>query len=146
MSFILFGFKGSGKTYWGRKLAQKWKKVFLDTDELLLEKTGHQTIRELYQAVGEKEFRSLEKQVIGELASVQQAVIAVGGGAVLDPENVALLQKIGQLIYLDVSLETVQKRGVTLVQGPIEEIYRERKPIYESIPARRVKVEDFDGL
>lgn len=100
------------------------------------------SVEKIYEMVGETRFRELESAVIYSLADVENAVIALGGGAVLDPANVSFLQTIGGLLYLEVSLETVLKR---ITKTPsfvkdknLEAIYRERLPIYESIPARKI--------
>jgi shikimate kinase len=143
MNVILFGFKGAGKTFLGKQIAERYKWPFVDTDELLLAATRYSSLRELYNTVGEKEFRRLESQVIRSLSSYKQTVIALGGGAVLDGENVTFLQTIGQLVYVEVALETLLKRGVTLPTGSIETVYRERLPIYESIPAQRIQTENY---
>lgn len=137
-NLILFGFRGCGKTYFGRLLAEKLQRPFFDTDDLLVALDGKQlTPRAIHRAIGEKAFRALETQAILSLMHVERSVIALGGGAVLEEENVKLLQTMGRLIYLDAKFETVEPRV-----GPLKELYEQRKPIYESIPARRVSVED----
>lgn len=143
MNIILFGFKGSGKTHYGRLLAKLSDRPFIDTDDLIQAHYPDRTVRQIHETLGETAFRALETKAIATLAGVQRSVIAVGGGAVLDPRNVALLQQLGTMIYLDVRLETLRKRGVSLSVGPLEKIYRARKPIYEAIPAHRIHI---DGL
>jgi shikimate kinase len=137
MNRILFGFKGSGKTTFGKKLAEQLKKPFIDLDELI-EKRYHLGIRELYKKVGEIEFRRIERETLLEIKSVTGSVIALGGGTVLDGENVKLLQTMGEMIYLKASFETIQKRiqdQPAFVLQTLKQIYEERLPIYESIPA-----------
>jgi shikimate kinase len=160
MNLILFGFKGCGKTHFGKLLAQKMHRRFLDTDDLIAElfakKTGqHTLVREIYIQLGKESFRALEKEAIYALRSVKNGVIALGGGAVLDPENVELLQKIGCLVYLSTSAETLQKRiwkdGKTPAilesddpQASFLEMYQERRPVYESIPAAKIDCDALD--
>ena len=134
MHLILFGFQGCGKTTVGKLLAAQLQRPFIDTDIRLEERTG-KPLRELYRALGEKEFRALEKQIIFELDLRPDAVIALGGGSVLDPENVRFLRAIGQLIYLDVPFNQLRIQGVPAYADgrTLFDIYTARKPIYEAV-------------
>src|SRR5689334_18525522 len=103
MNLLLFGFKASGKTHFGQLLAHKMHRPFIDTDDLLLElykkETGQsKKAKQIYEKLGEKGFRELEKRTLYLLKEVQNSIIALGGGAVLDPENVLFLQKVGALV------------------------------------------------
>jgi len=151
MNIILFGFKGSGKTHLGKLLSIALKRPFMDTDDLMIklyeEKHGKQlSIREIHQLLGEADFRVLEKTAIHNLQPSSPCVIALGGGAALDLDNINYLQKVGQLVYLKVSFNTIQKRILNGLipsfvdsKNPIEslhQIYQQRIPVYESIAAR----------
>lgn len=137
MNWILYGFKGVGKTYFGQKLGLP----FLDTDQLIMQKEGC-IIREIVQKKGEVYFRQTEKQIIQSLHP-SRSVIAVGGGAVLDPVNVAALQKLGHLIYLKRSKEWIKKQMLTSPlptfidanqpEESFERMYQTRIPLYEKI-------------
>jgi shikimate kinase len=153
MNIILFGFKGSGKTHFGKLLAQKLHRPFIDTDSILEElyaKESKERLRiwEIYQAVGETGFRTLETEAIATLYEIKGAVISLGGGAVLDKENVEMLLKIGQLVYLEASFDTIQKRiqKTPPFTGdiPLQTLYRERKPVYESVPSRKIDTDALD--
>lgn len=150
MNAILFGFKGAGKTHFGRILAKETGKQFIDTDEEIIKLFGLGTIRNIREALGEEHFRALETQVISSLSSVTNAVISLGGGAVLNPENVEVLKKMGQLIYLEASFTTLEKRIATTgipsfaMTTSLKAIYQRRLPIYRSIPARRIDTELLD--
>lgn len=67
--------------------------------------------------------------------------LSLGGGAVLDPKNVEILQTMGQLIYLEASYDLLKKRGSSPALGPFHLLYQKRKPIYESISAQRIQVD-----
>ncbi len=138
MNLILFGFKGSGKTHFGKLVSQKLGRRFIDTDRLIEEELG-QNIRSIYAAVGEKRFRRIEKKIIARLTP-GYAVIALGGGAIF--ASLSFLRKIGKLIYLRISLETVQKR-VTSVPFSLQNTYKKRLPRYDAIQAHRI---DIEGL
>ena len=159
MNLILFGFKGCGKTHFGKLLAQKMHRHFIDTDDLIVQfhakKSGQHTgVREIYKQLGPESFRTLEKEVLQSLNPLKKAIIALGGGAVLDHENVERLQKIGCLVYLSTSAQTLQSRifkhetPAFLDSGDPEasflEMYRERKPIYESIEAVKIDCDALD--
>jgi shikimate kinase len=146
MNVILFGFKGCGKTYFGKLLAKELDCQFVDTDDIIIqlhakESGQHLTPRAIYQSIGDVGFRLLEKKAISTLITIKNAVIALGGGAVLSPQNIEILQKIGKLIYLEASLETIKGRGITLLEGPIEKLYFERMPVYHSISAPHINVD-----
>jgi shikimate kinase len=159
MNLILFGFKGCGKTHFGKLLAQKMRRPFIDTDDVIAElhaqKTGRRLrAREIYRELGKESFRALESEALLTLEKAENSIIALGGGAVLDPANVEFLQKIGALVYLEASPETLRKR-VLLEETPafldqsdplksFLDMVHERKPIYESLPARRINTEILD--
>lgn len=155
MNLILFGFKGSGKTHLGKLLSRELDWPFLDTDDLLCKLYSEPglTPRDIHQREGEAAFRALERDAIHLLKPDARTVIALGGGTVLDPKNVRALQQIGVLVYLKASFETIKQRmlhqpipSFVHAEDPIEalyDIYCERLPIYESIPAICI---DVDGL
>jgi shikimate kinase len=154
MNLILFGFKGAGKTHFGKLLALRLHRPFIDTDDILLTLSGKRKAKEIYAEFGEAGFRTLEREAIQTLHNVQNAIIAVGGGTVIDPVNVEHLQKIGALVYLKTGPETLKKR---IFQGELPAYFdpkdpegsflrmvHEREPIYRSIPARVVDAEALD--
>ena len=122
MNIVLFGIKGCGKTTFGKCIAKKLKRAFIDTDHLIEEiyQTSRQkklTCREIHEEVGPMGFRALEYEVIQSLQDVQKSVIAVGGGAMLLHENVEALKKSSQLFYLFFEREPLKKR--VLSQDPL---------------------------
>ncbi|PJD91585.1 MAG: hypothetical protein CK424_06045 [Legionella sp.] len=115
MNIILIGFKGCGKTSVGAHLAQLTQRCFIDTDRWMEQHyrviyQESQTVREIYRSRGESFFRLLEKSVLTSLQDTQTSIIATGGGAVLDCDNVMRLRHLGCLIYLHVSRETFAAR------------------------------------
>lgn len=105
----------SGKTTLGRKLSTVLEKPFFDTDHLIqdvyFQKTGNKfSCREIFQKEGDVIFRKLESEAIFSLKNVQDVVIAVGGGALMNPENVCCLKKLGKLIYLKVEPKILWER------------------------------------
>lgn len=146
MNHIFFGFKGVGKTFWGLKKSKELQCPFYDLDNLIKDRYK-KPIREIFQEYGEKKFRQIEKEELIALSNVQASVIALGGGTVLDPDNVKLLQTMGSLYYLRASFETIQARldqlGLPVFVSEnksLKQIYDERLPIYEAIPATWINV------
>jgi shikimate kinase len=128
----LYGFKGAGKSYFAKKLGLP----FIDTDRLIEEKEGL-PCREIVQKKGWEYFRDVEKQIITSL-QVTETVIAVGGGAVLDPESRAYLQNLGILIYLNCPKEILRSR---FTLSDFEKLYSQRIPIYETISPYQIDLE-----
>ncbi len=99
MKLVLIGLRGTGKSTVGRLLAARLKWPFYDTDTLLQERAGL-TIRELFEQFGEAHFRRLESEAVQECALHNPAVIASGGGAILDPKNVEALKQDSFVAHL----------------------------------------------
>ena len=98
MKVVLTGFRGTGKTSVGRILADRLALPFFDTDALIERRAG-MPIPEIFLQHGEAHFRALEREVIASLRDVE-GVISTGGGAVLDPANVADLRRHGRVYLL----------------------------------------------
>jgi shikimate kinase len=109
MIYFIIGFKNSGKTTFGRLLAERLKLEFLDLDELIEEKEG-KSIPEIYTRIGDEGFRRLEWKALKEAVRSDNRVIATGGGAPCNCDNMSLMEKYGEVIYLKVSDETLVKR------------------------------------
>ena len=109
MNIVLIGFRGSGKSTVGRRLAGKLWLDFVDTDAVIMERAG-KTIREIFEAEGEEGFRQRETQVIAETAARENVVIAAGGGAILRQENVEALKRNGKIVWLHAPAETLHQR------------------------------------
>ncbi len=146
MNIVLIGFRGTGKTTIGRKIAQQLGKEFIDADEYL-EQKERRTIKDIFAEGGENLFREIETQIISELCLLDDKVIATGGGAILREENVRNLKKKGILILLDADVDTLyrrihednraqQKRPNLTNRGAYEEIeylLAYRRPLYDRI-------------
>jgi shikimate kinase len=135
MNIVLIGFKNSGKTTIGKLLAQQRHQLFIDTDQLIEENYERHmqvklTIQEILQQYGEPYFRSLEKKAISSLANKQQCVIATGGGAILDDNNIACLKKNGLCIYLLIPYKKLAASLPLYLGKPFAEIYARRKDLY----------------
>ncbi|MBW2330922.1 MAG: shikimate kinase [Deltaproteobacteria bacterium] len=94
MNIVLIGYRGTGKTSVGAALSKRLGKAFCDTDDYIEEKVKR-PISDMVAREGWAFFRAQEKQAIREVSSRKDCVIAAGGGAILDPENVENLKKNG---------------------------------------------------
>jgi shikimate kinase len=90
---------GAGKSTVGKVLAKKLGRRFLDADHVIEERCGVK-IPVIFEMEGEEGFRKREAQVINEISSEHDIVLATGGGAVLLPENRKVLSERGLVIYL----------------------------------------------
>ena len=86
MSVILIGYRGSGKTTIGRKLADRLWLPFVDSDERIVAKAG-KSIREIFEQDGESTFRDLEQAIVEELCRSTGQIVSLGGGAILREAN-----------------------------------------------------------
>jgi shikimate kinase len=108
-AIALTGFMAVGKSAVGRVLARRLKRRFIDLDKVI-EKTQGMRVKEIFAVKGEPHFRELEKQALAEVVSSGQHVIATGGGAVLDADNLRLLLDETLLVCLTASPEALLKR------------------------------------
>jgi shikimate kinase len=111
MNLVLIGYRCAGKTTVGRLLAGRLGWSFLDTDELIEARDGR-TIAVMVEQEGWEHFRRLEKKVVAEVSALSRRVIATGGGAVLDPDNVAALRAGGRVVWLEADADTIRRRLV----------------------------------
>ncbi len=84
------------------------KRRFVDTDDLIECKEGQ--IHDIVKSHGWDFFRAMEKKVVEEISQEDNLVIALGGGAVLDTDNVKALRKNGFIIWLKAEQEVLRKR------------------------------------
>lgn len=131
-SIVLIGMPSSGKTTVGRILAEKCGKQLADTDEYIVRRIG-MPISDFFAKHGEAEFRKIEKETVAELSATGGRIIATGGGAVLDAENVRALKQNGVLVFLDrrpENLVATDDRPLASRRSALEKLYAERYDIY----------------
>lgn len=116
-SILLSGMMGSGKSAVGRRLAERLGWRFIDTDEEVASVTG-MSVGEIFATLGEDHFRVLEREAVRQLPE-KGAVVALGGGAVVDPENRALLAAKGSLVFLEADPQTLARRIGEAAERPL---------------------------
>ena len=130
-NIVLTGMPGCGKTTVGKLLAEKTRKTFADTDELIEKEYGHPS--KIIREHGEEYFRDVESRVISDLKNTNAKVIAVGGGAVLRKENVENLKKNGVTVFIDRDINDIQPtndRPLSSDRSKLKKLYDTRYPIY----------------
>jgi shikimate kinase/3-dehydroquinate synthase len=108
-NIALIGFSATGKTVVAQKVAGCLNWTFIDTDEEIIKLSG-KTITEIFKQDGEEKFRRLESQVLKQACNKQQAVIATGGGAIIDPKNQDMLLRTSTVVCLEAKPETIFQR------------------------------------
>lgn len=97
---VLVGMMGVGKSSVGRRVALRLGRQFVDTDKLVEEEAGC-SVAEIFATEGEPAFRARENAAVRRaLESQPWAVIAFGGGAVLEPTNRGLARECALVVWL----------------------------------------------
>lgn len=109
MNLWLVGMPGSGKSAVGAELAARLGMRFVDADREVERRAGR-PIPGIFAEAGEQGFRSLEAEVIADLAREDGAVVATGGGAVLGPANREAMRASGIVLLLDAPVESLAAR------------------------------------
>jgi len=109
MHLFLYGPPGSGKSTIGRILAERLDLSFIDLDAVI-EASAKQTIRDIFACEGEAGFRLRESKALASAVASAPAVIGLGGGALLKPENRALAEASGTILFLEADAATLENR------------------------------------
>lgn len=153
MTLWLIGMMGSGKTTAGRRAAALLEVEFADTDEVVAQRMGC-SVAQLWGSLGEGAFRDLEKVATAELAG-REAIVATGGGVVLDDSNRQLMSASGEVVWLRGSPGVLANRIGPDDRRPLlstadvsrretlERILTQRAPLYESVSSHWI---DTDSL
>ncbi len=140
-NIALIGFMGTGKAAVGKRLAEKLGKEFIELDALMEQKAG-KSIPDIFRQDGEIAFREMEIEATKEVAGRKNAVIACGGGVVLNKINIGRLKRESVIVYLTASPEVILRRTTTdRTERPllkvdnralhIKELLKFRRPFYE---------------
>ena len=143
-NIVLIGMPSSGKSTIGKGIAEELGMQFLDTDTKILEKIKME-ISEFFELFGEKEFRKIEAEVIKDISAIQNTVIATGGGAVLNNQNIKHLRQNGRIYFLDRPLNKLivtDDRPLSSNREKLEKLYGERYDIYKANADKTIKCYD----
>lgn len=132
MNVVLIGMPASGKSSVGKELEKLLSKSFVDSD-IVLSENAEKTISEIFSEYGEAYFRELEKDTIKNISSENSHIIATGGGAILNYENIENLKSNGRIYFLDRPLSmllTTDDRPLSSNRTDLEKRYNERYELY----------------
>lgn len=99
---FLIGYMGSGKTTLGRALGRRLGLQFIDLD-LYIESRYMRTISQLFAERGEDKFRSIEREMLHEVAEMEDVVVACGGGTPCYYDNIDYMNRCGTTVFLSAS-------------------------------------------
>ncbi|MFI7599726.1 shikimate kinase [Actinoplanes sp. NPDC049681] len=148
---VFVGPPGAGKTTVGQAVAALLGVPFADTDHLIEERAG-KPIPEIFFDDGEDEFRRLERETIAASLESFDGVLALGGGAILDPGTRDALSA-HTVVFLSVELSDAVKRvglgaGRPLLsvnpRATLKYLMEQRRPLYASVATHTVKTDGRD--
>lgn len=131
MHIFLIGFMGSGKSYWGQRLAESMGRRFIDLDSVIEEKQK-KSIAAIFEDNGEQHFRELERQELGRLIEKPEPmVIACGGGTPCYFDNMLFMKQNGLVVWLDPTVASLEKRLKP---------EKDKRPLIRSVPDEQLAV------
>ena len=146
---ILIGPPGAGKSTVGPLVADLLGAEFLDTDSVVEEMAG-KPVGDIFVSDGEAVFRELERAAVARTVATHPGILALGGGAVMDPGTRVLLA--GQrMVYLETGFAAAAHRAgldaprPLLIGNPrarMRELLAERLPVYEGLASVTVTTDD----
>jgi len=156
MILVLIGYRGTGKSTVGKRLASQLGLRYLSMDKEI-EKRASLTIPQIVESAGWDRFRDLESELARELGSLDDLVLDTGGGVVERPENLQSLHAKAKVFWLKASAETVVSRIRHGSQRPaltagksfteeVEEILERRTPLYRAASHYEVDTDDRTPL
>lgn len=137
-NLYLCGFMGAGKTTVAKALSKRLELPCYDTDDLIVLQAG-MPIPAIFSKEGEEGFRQWETACLRQLGGQSGAVIATGGGLVMNPKNVEIMKNQGILVFLDAPFELCYLRihgdknrpnAASRTKEELYALYRERKTVY----------------
>ena len=131
-NIALIGFSATGKSTVAKKVAEYLHWDYTDTDDEIV-KVGGKTIPEIFKQDGEDAFRQLECKVLEQTCRMKKVIFSTGGGIILNPENIKILQKTSVIICLEAKIETIYQRLL-------------RDALYSSSPVVRPLLAGEDSL
>jgi len=137
---FLIGFMGVGKSSVSAELSRKIEKTAIDTDNYIEEKLN-MSIPEIFETKGEEYFRQCESKILLIISQLSPRVISCGGGFVMNENNVKKMKRLGTIILLKATPETIYERVKNSTDRPllngnmnveyISKLMESRMPVYE---------------
>ena len=143
MIVYLVGMPGAGKSVVGKELAADWRSVHRPGRRDRA--PGRSSVADIFAADGEAAFRAREAAALTDASTHDPAVVACGGGVVLEPANRITLRNTGVAVFLDVPLEQLRARvrpaadrPLIRTEGDLERLLSDREPLYREFAAHVV--------
>ncbi|GAB4229427.1 MAG: shikimate kinase [Chlamydiales bacterium] len=160
MNVLLCGLPGVGKTFFGQKIAQHFSKAFIDTDlklEASYTKIHHERLscREIFLKHGEEAFREYEMQILQNLSSAQDTIIALGGGTLMKKTSRDLLRDLGFKVFLHqdpLTLFSKMRQPLPVFLDPLNplesflKLAEIRIPLYSEFADLKIDCEETNSL
>ena len=140
---VLVGMMGAGKTTVGRRLAQKLKRTFVDSDDEI-EKAAGMSIDDIFRGHGEADFRAGESRVIARLLKDDGIVLGTGGGAFMNAETRALIKATAVSVFITAEFELLFSRVSRRNNRPLLKTADPRATLRALIEARTPIYEEAD--
>ncbi|MEP6972582.1 MAG: shikimate kinase [Actinomycetota bacterium] len=144
MIVYLVGMPGAGKSVVGQELAGRLGVPFIDLDAEIERQAGAR-VTDIFAGEGEAAFRAREAAALTDVGKHDPAVVACGGGVVLEPANRITLRNTGVVVFLDVPLEQLRDRvrpaadrPLIRSEGDLERLLVDREPLYREFAAHVV--------
>ena len=141
MNIVLTGFMATGKTEISKAISEISKYNLVDTDDMIVEQEGI-TINEIFDKYGEEYFRKTETGIIDKLAELEPCIVSCGGGMAMREVNVEKMKKIGKVVLLTATPETIYSHVKDSTNRPllngnmnipyIKKLMEERAPKYNA--------------
>ena len=153
-SIVLMGPPGAGKSTVGKYLAREMGLQLIDSDRVIEEREGR-SISEIFLSDGEEGFRKIEKEVVLEILSADNSIIALGGGSILDVDVQKKLGSFERVIFLDVSISNAaprvgfNKERPLLMGNPRQQwlaLMEKRRGIYEGLATQTISTDNRKAL
>ena len=137
MNYTFIGMPGAGKSYIGKQFAEAKGMQFIDIDTITEEVYG-KSLQAILEELGEDEFLAVQEQIVLQLGVYENTVVSPGGSVVYSPAAMRFLSDTSKIVYLDVSIEVLEKRIDVRTRGIVglgsrsfADLYEERVKAYK---------------
>ena len=151
-NIYFIGPMGAGKTVIGKKISEKLGKAFFDSD-IEIEKINNMSINSIFNDFGEEFFRNQEKKIVHKLCKLENIILSLGGGAILNKDNRKMLKNTGVIVYLFATVYQLKNRlqhnnsrpllkNKKNIDSILCKIMEDRRNIYENICDIKIDTSD----
>ncbi len=139
-NIVIIGYMGTGKSTIAQAIRRKTKMQMIDMDQEIVKREGR-AISEIFEIEGEQYFRDLETKLLKELQERENIIVSCGGGIVLRDENIEEMKKVGTVVLLTVSPETIYRRVKNNKKRPLLNGKMNLEYIKNMMESRKVQYE-----